>query len=432
MRCCARSSRPASCWRPSRFAAALLLGGCTGIFQQPLPDAAASFSRSAAAGELRVGAAAADITPPAPVLLGGFDMARMSTGVHSPLEARALVLIAGDLKVAIVGVDNLGLMRDDVDWIKSGIGGFANGCVFLCSSHTHAGPDAIGLWGYYYLSTGRDPAYVALVRERVADAVRRAEAAACPARLLRGEDRVPRDGLVRNTNRSGLFDPRLTVLHAVAEDDGRPLGTLLHLGCHPEVLRRGNTLVSADFVGELCERWQRAGHGQAVFVNGALGAMVSPAVKDRDPHGANAMGHALCEVAEKALAGASQLQVDSIEVRRRDLFLPMESLGLALGRQTTVVPRPTHAGWLRSTVGYLRLGSLEIACVPGEMEPGLAERLRRTSGRPRLLVFGLVDDEVGYLMAERDARADDFAYERSMSPGANAGERVVRALVSAD
>jgi hypothetical protein len=237
---------------------------------------------------------------------------------------------------------------------------------------------------------------------------------------------------VRNANRPGVYDHDVHVLHAVSAQDGSPLASLLHMACHPEVLSRRRSDVSADFVGALCDAWRARGHGQAVFVNGALGAMVSPAVKDRDPHGANAMGHALCEVAEKALAGASQLQVDSIEVRRRDLFLPMESLGLALGRQTTVVPRPTHAGWLRSTVGYLRLGSLEIACVPGEMEPGLAERLRRTSGRPRLLVFGLVDDEVGYLMAERDARADDFAYERSMSPGANAGERVVRALVSAD
>jgi hypothetical protein len=427
--CAGRSSGPASCWRLTTSLPALLLAGCTGIFQQPLPEVAASFARRAAGVELRVGAAEADITPPGPVMLGGFDMARGSTGVQSPLAARALVLIAGELKVAVVGLDNLGVMREDVDWIKAGIAGFANGCVFVCSSHTHAGPDLIGLWGYYYLSTGRDPEYVALVRARVADAVRRAEASARPARVLRGQDRLPRSGLVRNSNRGGLFDPRLTVLHAVATEDGRPLGTLLHLGCHPEVLRRGNTLISADFVGELCDRWRAAGHGQAVFVNGALGAMVTPQLADAA--GLQATGERLFEHADRALRSASASAVADVEVRRRDVYLPLTSPGLVLGRLTGAIERRAYADRMRTGVGYLRIGEVEIACVPGEMEPALAEKLRRATCRPNLLVFGLVDDEIGYLMREVDARDRHFAYERLMSPCLDAGERIVAALAAA-
>ncbi|MEZ5964371.1 MAG: hypothetical protein R3F56_11040 [Planctomycetota bacterium] len=418
----------------TRFLAAALVApsACSGFMQAPLPARAMSYARAAAADDLRVGAAEADITPDDLPYLAGFGLARRATAVASPLKARALVLVAGGARIAIVGIDSLGLLRHDVDWVKGGIAGFPLGNVFLCASHTHAAPDLIGLWGYYLLSSGRDPAYLARVRRGVAEAVAAALARAQPARLQRAEGRLPATGLVRNSNRRGVFDRALGVVHAVARADGAPLGTLLHMGCHPEVLSRRRSEVSADFVGALCDAWRAAGHGQAVFVNGALGAMVSPDVKDRDPAGAEAMGRALCSLAEDALAEAEPVTVDSVEVRRADLYVPLQSLGLLLGRQTVVIPRPTHAGWLRSTVGYLRLGDIEVVAVPGEMEPGLAERLRRRAGRPGLMVFGLVDDEVGYLMAERDARAPEFAYERSMSPSADVGERVLRALLDGD
>lgn len=428
MGCVRRSSRRASCWAAvaSLWAVSALSGGCSGIFQERRPQQPATFQRVATAGELRVGAAEADITPDGSVYLAGFSMARESTGVEAPLKARALVLLFGDLKLAIVGIDNLGLMRNDVDWIKAGLPGFTNGCVFLCASHTHAAPDLVGLWGLYYLSSGRDPAYLTLVRTRIADAVRRAEAAARPADLVRGVASMPQHGLVGNSNRRTVFDRRVNVLHAVARDGGQPLGTLLHLACHPEVLRRQSTLVSPDFVGRFCDGWAAAGHGQAVFVNGALGAMVTP--KPRGVEGLGEMGAKLVELAEAALRTARPVAVTDIEVRRRDVYMPLTSPGLLLGRLTGAIDRPAYSDNMRTGVGYLRIGDVEIACVPGEIEPTLAERLRRRSGRPELLVFGLVDDEVGYLMRAVDAHDREFAYERMMSPCVDAGEWVQGAL----
>jgi hypothetical protein len=349
--------------------------------------------------------------------------------VHYALKARAMVFLHGEMRVAVVGIDNLGLQRDDVEWIKSGVYGFANGCVFLCSSHTHAGPDLVGIWGPYLLASGRSRDYLAMVRGRVAEAVEAAVEGARPARLVRGEARVSPEGVVRNSNRKGLFDRRLTVIAATAVESGEPLGAILHLGCHPEVLRRRNTLVSSDFIGPLCDRWREAGLGQAVFVNGALGAMITPHLNGVD--GIEVMVDALLAVAQRALAAAEPLPADELEVVRRDVYMPLTSPGLLLGRLTLVVPRAAYDGELRTTVGYLRIGALEVACVPGEMEPVLAARLRSELGRPRLLLFGLVDDEIGYLMRERDARDPEFSYERTMSPVVDAGERIVAALTGA-
>jgi hypothetical protein len=414
--------------------APVLLAACAGIFQRSRPEHAMRYAVTAevgAAEELLVGAAERDVTPTVGGYLGGFDPARRSTAIVCPLRVRALVLATPARAFAIVGIDNLGLMREDVDWIKAGVPGFANGDVFLCASHTHAGPDLIGLWGYWFLSSGRDLGYLAAVRDAVAAAVAEARTNAAPAELCHGEALLPPNGLVKNANRTGVFDRTITVVHARARADGRPLGTLLHLACHPEVMPRRNTAVSADFVGPLCDEWRERGHGQAVFVNGALGAMISPDVQPRDHAGVVAFGERACELCEQALATAAPLPVDAIEVARADVYLPMAAAGFRIGRLTTTLQRELYGGYARTTVGWLRVGAFEAVAVPGEMEPTLAAELRIALRRPGLVVFGLCDDEVGYLLREREARDPEYAYERGMSPCTTAGEIVRAAIVGA-
>jgi hypothetical protein len=417
--------------RGTALVAAALAGSCAGIFQHALPARPAACAHLAAGTELRVGAAEREITPPVGGYMSGFSLARTSTGVASPLKVRALVFGLGDRRFAIVGIDNMGLLREDVDWIKSCVAGFANGDVFVCASHTHAGPDLIGLWGWYLLTSGRDTGYLQSVGAATAAAVAEAWARAEPATLVRGEGRIPARGLVKNSNFAECFDRRLAVVHARAVADGRPLGTLLQLSCHPEVLPRRNTLLSADFVGELCDAWRDQGLGQAVFVNGALGAMVSPAVKERNLDGARELGRDLAAIGRTALDAAAPLSVESIEVRRLDVYMPLTTMGLRLGRLTVAIPRELYSGNARTTVGWLRLGALQAVGVPGEMEPALAQRLRARLGVPDLLVFGLCDDELGYLMREQDASDPEFTYERSMSPCLRAGEMVEAALCGA-
>lgn len=404
----------------------LLETGCAGIFQRWLPEVPDRFARHLT-GDLSVGAGEADITPDTQQYLGGFDLNRRSVGVHSPLKVRVMVLAMGGEKIALIGIDNLGLQRGDVEWIKSGLYGFTNGNVFISSSHTHAGPDLVGLWGYWFLTSGRDRDYLAKVRRGVIAAVREAEAGLRPARLLRGTANLPREGLVRNSNRRGVFDRRMTVIQAVDVETGAPIASLLHLGCHPEALRRSNLKISADFVGDLCDRWRDAGLGQPVFINGALGAMVAPRM-----HGEAKlveMGAALFAIGKRALASAQQVPVTDIEVARQDVYLPMRSLSLSVARQFMLIQRDVFEGSLRTTVGYLRIGDIEVVALPGEPEPGFVQRIRALSHRPDLLIFGLTDDEVGYIMSARTARMDDFQYERGMSPGPEAGEQLLRALV---
>ena len=389
-RSCAPESR--------RFAIAALVlpliafTSCAGLFQRSMPDVIASYARITT-GEVCAGFAESDITPDGVQYLGGFSLNKPSTGVHSPLKARAVVLIIGGRRIAIVGVDNLGLLREDVEWIKQSLTGFANGDVFICSSHTHAGPDLIGLWGFYFLTSGRDTDYLRVVRRGIRDAVSAAEKNARPATLWQGQDRLTPEVLVDNSNRRGVYNRRVTVLEARAKSDGKPLGSLLHFACHPEMMRRNNTLVSSDMVG-------------------------IPVV-----------GGKLLVISERALAAAHELKAPGVEVRRRDVYLPLKTPGLVVGRLSGAIRRELYGGNLRTSVGYLRIGTFEAVSVPGEMEPVLAGEIRRALGKPDLLVFGLVDDEVGYIMRGVDAVDPEFAYERTMSPSRDAGELLRAAIV---
>jgi hypothetical protein len=426
----ARSCAPES----RRFAIAALVlpliafTSCAGLFQRSMPDVIASYARITT-GEVRAGFAESDITPDGVQYLGGFSLNKPSTGVHSPLKARAVVLIIGGRRIAIVGVDNLGLLREDVEWIKQSLTGFANGDVFICSSHTHAGPDLIGLWGFYFLTSGRDTDYLRVVRRGIRDAVSAAEKNARPATLWQGQDRLTPEVLVDNSNRRGVYNRRVTVLEARAKSDGKPLGSLLHFACHPEMMRRNNTLVSSDMVGALCDRWRAAGHGQAVFVNGELGAMVTPRYRPHGAKGIPVVGGKLLVICERALAAAHELKAPGVEVRRRDVYLPLKTPGLVVGRLSGAIRRELYGGNLRTSVGYLRIGTFEAVSVPGEMEPVLAGEIRRALGKPDLLVFGLVDDEVGYIMRGVDAVDPEFAYERTMSPSRDSGELLRAAIV---
>lgn len=105
------------------IAVAVLLGlaACTGIFQHAAPDEVMRYAVTESVRELRVGSAERDITPPVGEYMGGFDIARTSTAIGSLLKVRALVIETDNRRFAILGIDSLGLMHGDVDFIKSGL-----------------------------------------------------------------------------------------------------------------------------------------------------------------------------------------------------------------------------------------------------------------------------------------------------------------------
>src|SRR5262245_30598089 len=101
-----------------------------------------------AAPPLEAGFGEAEITPKLgakPVFIAGFGHNRLATGVADPLFARAVVLKDGHSSVALVSVDLVGFFHANVDNVRKHLSGFD--FVLVSSTHSHEGPDTLGLWG---------------------------------------------------------------------------------------------------------------------------------------------------------------------------------------------------------------------------------------------------------------------------------------------
>jgi hypothetical protein len=420
----------------------------------------------AAAPPLEVGFGETDITPkidgPRPVYLAGFGHNRKATGVAEPLAARAVVLKSAGRKVALVSVDLVGYFRPEVEKVRAQLDGFHY--VLVSSTHTHEGPDTLGLWGPTPFQSGIDPDYIALVRERIVKAVQDADAAARPATAAIGTARAPE--LLRDTRKPHVVNDELTavVFHG---GDGKPSGLVVVWGCHPETYDSKSPLVSSDFVFHTVRALKDRYGCPVAYFTGAVGGLMTTiglTVKDVDgkevrgsgPELNAAYGKALARVAGRAVEAAKSASLTPLEVRSRPLFLPVDNKLYQMAAQLKVFARPTYrwtddmakpelldkpavgvASAIATEVGWLRLGDLSIATVPGEIYPELVlagpppdgdpntdfpdapfePTLYATLPGPHKVMIGLANDEVGYILPRRQwDEKPPFAYGRDKAP----------------
>jgi hypothetical protein len=443
------------------------------------PAGRAATSAPPEATPILAGAAVRVITPEVapdrpPVRMAGFGQGRDATAVHDDLYARALVLEAGDASVALVALDLIGLFHDDVvkirDEVRHRHPEIGVGSILIASTHTHAGPDVIGLW----TPPGRsvDSGYVARVRERAADAVAEAWEKRRPARLSFVSTDLPE--LVTDSRRPVVIDPSALLMTVEPRDGGDAIATLLDFASHPESLGRENTLLSSDYPSAARRRLEREFGGVALFFSGDIGGLLTPLgpativdpetgeqLTAKTPRATEAYGEA---VARKAIAawraahagspaqgmGVTQdasVTRGALVVRSRAVRVPLKNPRFLRGlEEGKIWPRALASdGTLSSEVAAVTiLGDpaqipaggpprplVQLACVPGELYPelfigGIQEPqdpgadlqgaphempLRSMmSGRYRF-VLGLCNDELGYIIPRSEWDLDPpFAY----------------------
>jgi hypothetical protein len=238
--------------------------------------------------QIQAGAAQVDITPPAGLPMYGYfsriNGHQVSTGTLDPLYARALVLQAGDRRLALVTLDLgrtfneawLGRLRAEARE-ESRVD-----ALIVTASHTHSGPNILDEY-----PDGRPPAWEDAALAKVAGAIHQAATGLEPARLGTGlgsadigynRRRVDPDGHVTmlwsnpDKTPAGPVDSTVGVIR-VDREDGTPIAILVNYACHPVVLGSGNLQYSADFVGPMAGTVAAAFDGKPVcfFLQGAAG-----------------------------------------------------------------------------------------------------------------------------------------------------------------
>jgi hypothetical protein len=351
--------------------------------------------------------------------IGGFGHNRPARGVRRAglglagvgegdgIWLRAAVLEQGDLRLAIVAVDTVGIFLPDSARIRQALadGGHDIDYLIVHSIHDHEGPDTMGLWGADLFTSGYDPAYGEQWRQTAVDAIVQSIAELRPvASMVIGQvDASTYDpvtgvaNVLRDSRDPWVVDPNVGAARFV-DDRGETIVTLLNWACHPETAADENTLWSADYVHALRRtveegsQWATAPGrtgvgGPALFINGALGGMMTTlGVQVTNPDGdtyqsasfekADSIGQIVGEMALDALDVGEEIADPRLSFMATGFPLVVSNTAFLFAFENGILEREIidvegQMG-IETEMALVNVGPLRMVTVPGEMLPELA------------------------------------------------------------
>ena len=360
--------------------------------------------------------------------IAGYHNGVTITGVLDYCEARALWLDAGGDGVLLIGVDCVALDRGTVDAIRAALGDIP-GCrsVNVYATHTHAGPDTLGLWGPV-ATNGKDGAYMEALVNAAVEAAREAAANRQTGTARFGQTETK--SMCRDSRIPLVYDENLYQLRLIPGGKG-PGVRLLFYGAHAESLRGSNTLLSRDYPGMLCDRVTEETGDDAMFFPGAVGGLImtrefvvnvaTDAVKNLTITAEKLTEYALSisEETERTLEPRLALNRQSFVVPLDNpVFLTYKLLGI-LNHSAVFAESKTGFG-VSTELSVLMLDDLALALIPGEIFPELVlggsygdanpsgenprplREIAEERGVSELLIVGLANDELGYIIPPSD------------------------------
>ena len=422
---------------------------------------------AADAQEVQVGFGETDITPDVkgekPVWLAGYGPGRRATGVHDPLMARCLVLGDGKEKIALVSVDLIGLQYPNLKEIRKGLADFKY--VLVSSTHNHEGPDVVGIWGRGFFSRGVDDDYVASVVSRVVELVKKTAENLSPATAAYGT--ASDETLVGDSRKPVAKDGVLRVIKFTKAGGQETAGLLVQWNCHPEAMGSKNTLVTADFPYATVAKLKEQHKCPILYMSGAVGGLMAPpdgliknnegkVLEEGDFEYCRLYGEAVADLATKATAAVEPIGLTPFTVSAKPIAVPVTNPMYRLARVARILRREGRI-WegdfqklgemvsdetidkptaVETEVAYLRLGEVHVASIPGELYPELIYGTFQEPAEPnadfpdapleptvesilpgkKWLLFGLANDEIGYIIPRRQwDSSPPFAYGRNSS-----------------
>ena len=412
-------------------------------------SAATSANAPRGAARFYVAAAKADITPTdlTGVYLGGYGIGPVhpAQGVLRHIYARVLAVRDRDGNQVVIGaIDSQGYSIayqqgpygfSDIEQDVSQQLGIPASHIILQATHSHNGPDDIGVWG------GVPDSYLAYVKAQTEAAIREAVAGEQPATLrwatanmagFSGTFGSDTDSSHTGDNVDYPPDNQLRALQALTPD-GRVIATLVNFSTHPTIYGPLNkvapdwpgataTFLEHDEIGIPSSVQYGYPGSVAVVTVGALGhtwpagiprgsdPAVDPSPKsDNGP--ADDYGNAVARVAMSALRSTPTYLRRStvsgvsspIDVANTNAVLfvaqnePANSTALGgyhIMRANT--PPWDYGDVYVAPLVALRIGDLPFFSVPGEPYPSLHASLASEVHAPAAFVFGLAEDQLGY------------------------------------
>lgn len=379
---------------------------------------------------LLVGASRTPINPSIGSFIAGDKQNRRFTSIHDSLYVKAVVVDDGKSALAIVTIDCIGLLYTDVERIRdrvAAISQFPKERVMVSSTHTHSGPDVVGIWGSDYEHTGVDSVYMKSLIEFAALQVKKAYDNRSKAFALTGESTFG-EPWVQNICDEEI-DRSVTIMQ-FRDLAGNSIASLTNFACHPTFMDAKFTEVSADYVNGFYKELNEAWLGENLFLQGAIGGWVQPVDGESSFAKAEQRGRELGNAVKKALTQSDTLKNIEIRFKSKQVNFPVHNEAWQQLSAIGTIPR-TFLDSVKSEIAWFSIGPAQFATHPGETAPyyGLETKKMMQTG-PRF-VLGLGNDALGYILKPEyfeDKSLPHAEYLTSMSLGKETAPIILKTL----
>lgn len=366
---------------------------------------------------IMVGAAKRILTPnPLLPISGGIGTPNPVKENKGDLFVRAMVIEKGETIFAIVSVDFLGWTSILGNRSRALIKGIPPENILIGATHTHSAPDPYGFPDMNG-KTFADIKYLHGCVQQIADAVNEAIANKQPAALKMAMDEAV-GKIAYNYYAPALYDPRCGVIQALATSGprmGQPIVTLVNYAVHPEVLGNKQGILSPDLCGPLYSKIEKETGGMALFMNGAIGGMVTADTRleygkegqgqkeDNSWEECIRIGELLASESLRIIQKAPVLDNPAVFIASRPLTFPVESDIMRFIIQKSSIKYESFAdNKVTTQLNLINIGPAQILTVPGEAMPNVGYYVKRNMNTTMPFLFGLTNDAFGYMLAKVD------------------------------
>ena len=366
---------------------------------------------------IMVGAAKRILTPnPLLPISGGIGTPNPVKENKGDLFVRAMVIEKGETIFAIVSVDFLGWTSILGNRSRAQIKGIPPENILIGATHTHSAPDPYGFPDMNG-KTFADIKYLDGCVQQIADAVNEAIANKQPASLKIAMDEAV-GKIAYNYYAPALYDPRCGVIQALATSGprmGQPIVTLVNYAVHPEVLGNKQGILSPDLCGPLYSKIEKETGGMALFMNGAIGGMVTADTRleygkegqgqkeDNSWEECIRIGELLASESLRIIQKAPVLDNPAVFITSRPLTFPVESdIMRYIIQQSSIKYESFSDNKVTTQLNLINIGPAQILTVPGEAMPNVGYYVKRNMNTTMPFLFGLTNDAFGYMLAKVD------------------------------
>jgi hypothetical protein len=318
--------------------------------------------------------------------------------VHDNLYVKAVVLSNSNNNLTILTFDCIGLLYPQLQEIRAKIKmelpSINAEHIVMSSTHTHAGPDVVGIWGKDLAHSGVNDKHMQLIVNRAVEAIKEAAEIRKPVSISYGTGSFGEDW-VKNISEPSELDRSVSIIK-FSDSKGKNIAMLTNFACHPTIMDDASTAASSDYVWGYYKYLDSAQGGVNMFLQGAIGGWIQPEGVPHTYDYANYYGSSLGKYAYELTKNKSTSK--NIFFTSAKVNFPLANPSFQMLSKAGIIKRD-FGKTVSSEIAYFTIGDACFATHPGESSPALslATKSLMDNKGPKF-ILGLSQDALGYIV----------------------------------